>query len=177
MEFWWNDTYEGVGAMYGEETLPPSPPVSLCPPQFSHGLTWNQSWASAVAGQRINVWAIVRYRCVQVVLNVSFRNGISRSPIRTTRVTHHQAGSYRYATTRTYNSPLPTTGMKVLQPLLSSECPSKLQNSFTHTLHNIRSFIPLLADIASISISSILPFQGHKVAAYVFFLVFPSLLT
>jgi hypothetical protein len=35
-------------------------PVPLCPPQITHGLTGDQTRASAVRGRRLTAWAIAR---------------------------------------------------------------------------------------------------------------------
>jgi hypothetical protein len=45
--------------MTGENPENPVP-VPLCTPQISHGLTWDRARASAVRGQRLTAWAMVR---------------------------------------------------------------------------------------------------------------------
>jgi hypothetical protein len=35
-------------------------PVPRCPPHIPHGLTWEQTRASAVRGRRLNAWAMTR---------------------------------------------------------------------------------------------------------------------
>jgi hypothetical protein len=56
-EPWWNDIDSEKPNKFGEKPVP----VPLCPPQISHGLTREQTRASAVKGQRLTVWATARF--------------------------------------------------------------------------------------------------------------------
>jgi hypothetical protein len=57
-EPWWNDIdSEKPKKKLGEKPVP----VPLCPPQISHGLTREQTRASAVKGQRLTAWAMARF--------------------------------------------------------------------------------------------------------------------
>jgi hypothetical protein len=45
----WNDIDTGKLKNVGKKPVP----VSLCPPEIPHGLTWERSWASTVTAQRL----------------------------------------------------------------------------------------------------------------------------
>jgi hypothetical protein len=44
MEYWWNGSCQGIPEALSEKPVP----VPLCPPQTSHGLSWERTWVSAV---------------------------------------------------------------------------------------------------------------------------------
>jgi len=45
---WWNNADRGKTEALGEEPVP----VSLCPPQISHSLTWDRNPVSTMTGRR-----------------------------------------------------------------------------------------------------------------------------
>jgi hypothetical protein len=51
--------WHGKTEVLGEKPVP----VPLCPPQIPHGLTWDQTGASAVGGRRLTAWAMARPIC------------------------------------------------------------------------------------------------------------------
>jgi hypothetical protein len=50
----WN--WQGKTEVFGEKPVP----LSLCPPQIPHGLTWDRTQASVVSGRRLTTWAMTR---------------------------------------------------------------------------------------------------------------------
>jgi hypothetical protein len=46
-------------------------PMSLCPPQIPHGLTWGWTWAAAVGSQWLTAWAMARPCVVPIIIMVS----------------------------------------------------------------------------------------------------------
>jgi len=55
MEHWWNDTDRGKPTR-GEK----SDPVSIVHQKSLHRLTWDRTRASAVRGQQLTAWVMVR---------------------------------------------------------------------------------------------------------------------
>jgi hypothetical protein len=53
-EWYWQAKAEVVG----EKPVP----VSLSPPQISHGLVWDKTRTSVVTGQRLTAWTIARFK-------------------------------------------------------------------------------------------------------------------
>jgi hypothetical protein len=48
-----------IGGGHGRTRRKPIP-LSLCPPQISHDLTWNRTWGAAVESWRLTSWAMIR---------------------------------------------------------------------------------------------------------------------
>jgi hypothetical protein len=70
----WN--WHGKPEELGEKPVP----VSLCPPQIPHGLTWDRTRAFAVGGRRLTAWALarpLRYLFEHVVLKCMYESSLS----------------------------------------------------------------------------------------------------
>jgi hypothetical protein len=59
-----DDDYGAVGGMKigrrNRSTRRKPDPVSLCPPQIPHNLTWDRTRSAAVGSQRLTAWAMTR---------------------------------------------------------------------------------------------------------------------
>jgi hypothetical protein len=57
------DECEAVGGMrIGKEhqsAWRKSAPVPLCPPQISHYINWDQTWATTLGSRQLTTWAVV----------------------------------------------------------------------------------------------------------------------